>query len=203
MSEGVRPNGSTWDPVDESSAESFPASDPPAGRLGRDPEAPPASGTVTGVYSDPHAASKAVQGLIDAHLDPERDISVFVSRTGRREQVRVKFKSEVLRGAWIGALAGGAAGAALAILAYRGTIAGVAHIIADVEWVASIQGVLAGAATGYLGGGIAGLGFWSDEIAFGTLEKDATIWVGAHSTGSRALEARGIMQQAGALRFEE
>ena len=118
---------------------------------------------VTGVFSSPRAAERAVQELIDEHFDPD-DVSILVTdKTGTHEE-GAEHETGVAEGAVAGAALGGALGATGAVLVATGVIVGPGlGLLAAGPLLAALKGAAAGAAAGLEAGAPAGLGFWKDE----------------------------------------
>lgn len=210
MSNESKVRADSWDRVDEAADESFPASDPSAGTLGRD--RPVALGSfptsdsrtqVAGIFSDQSAATRAIEGLVEAHFDAERDIRIIVAHHRHRHEVHMTLMSGLRLGAPLGAGIGLAAGAVFATLVSLGVIGGPAMLAGDAPWIAALKGAPVGAAAGYLVGTLAGLGFWKDKAGFQAEDAHpGAIWLGVRATGARTQEARAIMRKAGARHFQ-
>lgn len=170
---------------------------------GTAPSEPGFEGMVAGIFSERAAVTRAIDELIEAHFDPDQDLRVLVTHGKVRKEAPVAFRS----GAQFGSALGGAIclvlGAIAAVLMALGRIPGPASVANMVPWVAGVEGAIAGGASGYLLGMVAGLGFWSYHVAFDTsIAEASTIWVWVRAMGARSIEARSIMEKAGAQRFQ-
>jgi hypothetical protein len=118
---------------------------------------------VTGIFSDPAAAERAVRELIESHFSPE-EISIVVADSEGSHDEPVEHDTGVAEGAVGGAAIGGILGALGATLVATGVVAapGLA-VFATGPLLAAIKGAVAGAAAGLEMGALAGLGFWKDE----------------------------------------
>jgi hypothetical protein len=118
---------------------------------------------VTGIFSDPHAAERAVRSLIETHFAAE-EISVVVTDRAGTHREEVEHDTGVAEGATGGAVLGGLLGMLGATLVATGVVAapGVA-IFAAGPLLGAFHGAAAGAAVGLEVGALAGLGLWKDE----------------------------------------
>lgn len=148
---------------------------------------------VTGIFSEPQAAERAVRDLIDSHFNPEEISIVVADRMGRHEE-KVEHDTGVAEGAVGGAALGGVLGALGATLVATGVIIVEPElaIFAAGPLVAALQGAAAGTAVGLEVGALAGLGFWKDEahIHSEALQKGGIIVAVQPSIGVPSTPAR-------------
>jgi hypothetical protein len=154
---------------------------------------------VTGIFSDPKAAERAVRDLVDRHFEPE-EISIVVSdREGSHEEP-VEHETGIAEGIAGGVAVGGVLGALGATLVATGVVVapGLA-LFASGPLLAAIQGAVAGAAAGYEVGALAGLGFWKDEAHIhAEALKENGIVVAVPADHEHAEHARAVFTEAGA-----
>jgi hypothetical protein len=152
---------------------------------------------VTGIFSDPDGAERAVRALIDGHFSPE-EISVVVADREGAHSEPVEHDTGVAEGAVGGAAVGGVLGALGATLIATGVVAapGLA-VFATGPLLAAIKGAVAGAAAGLELGALAGLGFWKDEahVHAKALEKGGVV-VGVPAEHEHAELARKVFGDA-------
>jgi hypothetical protein len=155
---------------------------------------------VTGIFSEPASAERAVHDLIESHFSAE-EISILVAdREGEHEE-EVEHDTGIAEGATGGAAVGGALGALGATLVATGVIVVEPElaIFATGPLLAALQGAVAGAAVGLGVGAIAGLGFWKDEahIHAAALKRGGII-VAVPAEHEHAEHARKVFVEAGA-----
>lgn len=154
---------------------------------------------VTGIFSDAHAAERAVHELIEGHFASEEISIVVADREGSHEE-RVEHGTGVAAGAVAGGTLGGALGALGASLVATGVIAAPGlFVLAAGPLLAALKGAVAGAAVGLEVGALAGLGIWKDEahIHAEGLKKGGII-VAVPAVHEHADEARKVFTAAGA-----
>jgi hypothetical protein len=119
---------------------------------------------VTGIFSDPKSAERAVQDLIDSHFSPEEISIVVADRQGEHAEP-IEHDTGIAEGAGAGAALGGALGALGATLVATGVIViePAVALFATGPLLAALKGAAAGGAVGLEVGALAGLGFWKDE----------------------------------------
>ena len=154
---------------------------------------------VTGIFSDAHAAERAVHELIENHFAAEEVSIVVTDREGTHEE-NVEHDTGVAEGAVGGVALGGLVGAVGATLVATGVIVapGIA-IFAAGPLLAALQGAVAGAAVGLEVGALAGLGFWKDEahVHAEALKKGGVV-VAVPAEHEHAEDARKVFTEAGA-----
>ena len=156
---------------------------------------------ITGIFPTRDIAERAVQHLIDAGFAPE-DTSVLMSEGTRGREFQMDKATKAPEGAVTGATLGGVLGAVAASLVAIGTLAvpGL-NLVAAGPIVAALSGLGAGAATGGLVGGLAGLGIPEHEAKFYDEEvRKGGILVGVYAHGDRVELAREILDAAGATK---
>jgi len=161
-------------------------------------------GIVAGVFADQERAGRALRALVDAHFEPEDDVSVVMTDdvTFEHEDIRLRDELEIIEGAKIGGGIGTVVGAAGAGLVAAGVLSGPAIIVALGPVVAALKGALAVGAFGVVTGWIVGLGILREEADFHAAHiKEGSIWIGVHADGPRAERARAILEAAGAKFF--
>jgi predicted O-methyltransferase YrrM len=154
---------------------------------------------VTGIFSDPQAAERAVRELIESHFSAE-EISIVVSdREGAHEE-EVEHDTGIAEGATGGAAIGGALGMLGATLVATGVVAapGLA-VFATGPLLAALKGAVGGAAFGLEVGALGGMGFWKDEahIHAEALKKGGVV-VAVPAEHEHAEHARKVFTEAGA-----
>jgi hypothetical protein len=162
-------------------------------------------GVVAGVFTDQKGASQAVAALVEAHFEPEDDISVVLTDewTLEREDVPIRDELEIIEGAEIGGGIGVVLGAGGAGLVAAGILAGPAALVAAGPVIAALKGALAVGAFGVVAGWLVGLGIVKEEADFHAAHiKQGSVWVGVHATGERADKARAILAANGAKFYE-
>ena len=160
---------------------------------------------VAGVFETQEAAAAALQGLVEAHFEPDDDVSIVLTDpwTLERENVTIRDEIELVDGARIGGAAGGLIGAIGAGLVAAGLVAGPAALIAVGPVVAALEGALAVGAVGVVMGWLVGLGIEHEEADFHAARiKEGAVWVGVHATGDRAATAHAVLERAGAHFYE-
>jgi hypothetical protein len=154
---------------------------------------------VTGIFSEPKTAERAVRQLVDSHFEPE-EISIVVSDRDGSHEEPVVHETGIAQGIAGGVAVGGVVGAVGATLVATGVVVapGVA-LAASGPFLAAIQGAVAGAAAGYEVGALAGLGFWTDEahIHADALKEDGIV-VAVPADHEHADHARAVFAAAGA-----
>jgi hypothetical protein len=154
---------------------------------------------VTGIFSDPKAAERAVQELIESHFSSD-EISILVSdREGTHEE-EVEHDTGIAEGATGGAALGGLLGALGATLVATGVIAAPGlGVFAAGPLLAVLRGAVAGAAVGFEIGALAGLGLWKDEahIHAEALKRGGVV-VAVPAEHEHAEHARKVFAAAGA-----
>ena len=154
---------------------------------------------VTGVFSDPQAAERAVHELIESHFSAE-EISILVTdREGTHEE-QVEHDTGIAEGTTGGAALGGLLGAVGATLVATGVIAAPGLVVfAAGPLLAALKGAVAGAAVGLEVGALAGLGFWKDEahVHAEALKKGGVV-VAVPAEHEHAEHARKVFTEAGA-----
>jgi hypothetical protein len=158
--------------------------------------------TVAGIFKSEADAARALEGLIEAHFDAERDVSVIVSRRHEREKVAVRSDLHIERTSAIGAAVGAVlAGVGIAL---AGLTTGPFTMVAAGPVVAALEGAYAGGATGFAIGALAAFDVLKPEADFAAAHfHDGVVCVGVHAAGARAELARGILGEAGAKHFME
>jgi ferritin-like metal-binding protein YciE len=161
-----------------------------------------ATSLVIGVFDSRHAASIAIESLLEAGI-PMENISVMASSDGR-QGFGIQTASKVGTGAAIGGGLGGAAGALFAGLTAVGTIAtsGVGLLAAG-PIVAALAGAGAGAAAGGVVGGLVGLGIPEHEVRYyqDALEKGSVI-VGVRTDSANKTLVKDILKERGSRHDE-
>lgn len=155
---------------------------------------------VTGIFSDPQSAERAVRDLIETHFSSDEISIVVADREGMHDEP-VEHDTGIAEGATGGAALGGALGALGATLVATGIIVVEPElaVFAAGPLLAALRGAVAGAAVGLEVGALAGLGFWKDEahIHAEALEKGGVI-VAVPAEHHHAEEARKVFTEAGA-----
>ena len=140
-------------------------------------------------YRDAERASAAVTALLDAHFASDA-IGVLMVHGDEVQELPMRHKTFVPHGVALGALLGAAAGAV--------TMSGIG-ILAAGPILLALQGAAAGTAIGSLGGALAGLGFWRDEVDFpADAFQNGAVLVGVVANVERLEAAQRVLQQAGA-----
>jgi hypothetical protein len=154
---------------------------------------------VTGVFSDAHAAERAVRDLIESHFSAAEISIVVADREGRHEE-EVEHDTGVSEGAVGGAALGGVLGALGATLVATGiAVAPQLAVFATGPLLAALRGAVAGAAMGLEMGALAGLGFWKDEAHIhATALKRGGVVVAVPAEHEHAESARKVFVEAGA-----
>ena len=160
----------------------------------------PESGVVAGVFADEEHAADAVRKLIDAHYDPNHEISVIASHRGEHEAVPVWEDTKAGKKASIGAAVGAVlAGAGVAL---AGLTFGPVTLVAAGPIVAALEGAFAGGVTGFAFGALTAMDMSKLEADFhATHIHDGVVWVGVQAKGERGKRAREILTAAGAKHF--
>jgi hypothetical protein len=154
---------------------------------------------VTGIFSDPGSAERAVRDLIESHFNPKEISVVVADRKGRHEEL-VEHDSGVAEGATAGSTLGGVLGALGATLVATGIVAAPQlTVFATGPLLAALKGAVAGAAVGLEVGALGGLGFWKDEahIHAEALEKGGIV-VAVPAEHEHAEHARKVFAASGA-----
>lgn len=163
---------------------------------------PQDASTVAGTFTTEAAASAAVRALLAAGFDPERDITVIATQppqnaaAGEREDVEIPYTIAWMTASNLGAAVGTVLGAVIALVVAMGLIAAPPGLFLYGPVVATLEGALLGAGTGWLIGLIAGLGAWKQEAKFHTGHAQA-VRVAVHASGARATYAAEVLQKAG------
>lgn len=154
---------------------------------------------VTGVFTEPQSAERAVRDLIESHFGPE-EISVLVADSEGTHEEEVEHDTGVAEGATAGAALGGILGALGATLVATGVIAAPGLTVFAVgPLLAALRGAVAGVAFGLEAGALAGLGFWKDEAHIhSTALKKGGIIVAVPAEHEHAEHARKVFLEAGA-----
>lgn len=154
---------------------------------------------VTGIFSDPEAAERAVGGLIESHFNPEEISIVVADREGTHDEA-VEHETGVAEGLTAGAAFGGLLGALGATLVATGiVVAPGLTVFATGPLLAALKGAVAGAAAGFEIGALAGLGFWKDEAHIhAEALKQGGIVVAVPAEHEHADHARKAFSEAGA-----
>jgi hypothetical protein len=154
---------------------------------------------VTGIFSDPQAAERAVQDLIESHFSADEISIVVADRAGEHEEI-VGHDTGVAEGAVGGATLGGVLGALGATLVATGVVvAPQLGVFATGPLLAALKGAVAGGAMGLEVGALAGLGFWKDEAHIhADALKQGGIVVAVPGEHAHAEPARKIFAEAGA-----
>ena len=163
-------------------------------------------GIVAGVFDDQQHAARAIAGLVEAHFEPEDDISVVLTDewTAEHEAVPIRDELEIMEGAKIGGGIGAVIGATGAAMVAAGVLAGPAALIAVGPVIAALEGGLAVGAFGTVAGWLVGLGIMREEADFHAAHiKEGSVWIGVHATGKRAETARAVLAEAGAKFFDD
>jgi hypothetical protein len=154
---------------------------------------------VTGIFSEPQAAERAVHELIESHFSSD-EIGIVVSdREGRHAEV-VEHDTGVAEGATTGVAIGGLLGALGATLVATGVVAAPGlTVFAAGPILAAFKGAVGGAAVGLEVGALAGLGFWKDEahIHAQALKKGGIV-VAVPAEHEHAEHARKVFRASGA-----
>lgn len=154
---------------------------------------------VTGIFSEPKSAERAVQELIDGHFSPE-EVSILVADRAGEHQEGVEHDTGIAEGAVGGAALGSVLGMLGATLvATEILVAPELGLFATGPLLAALRGAVAGAAVGLEFGALGGLGFWRDEahIHGEALEKGGIV-VAVPAEHERVEQARKIFREAGA-----
>jgi hypothetical protein len=154
---------------------------------------------VTGIFSDPQAAERAVHDLIESHFAAEEISIVVTDREGTHEE-EVEHDTGIAEGATGGVAIGGALGALGATLVATGVVVAPELVVfATGPLLAALKGAAAGAAMGLEVGALAGLGFWKDEahIHAEALKKGGIV-VAVPAEHDHAEHARKVFTEAGA-----
>lgn len=162
-------------------------------------------GVVAGVFENQEGAARALAALVEAHFEPEDDISVLLTDewTLEREDVPIRDELELMEGAKLGGGAGALVGAVGGGMVAAGFIGGPAALVAVGPVIAALEGALAVGAFGVVAGWLVGLGVVREEADFHAARiKEGAVWVGVHATGERAARAHEILEDAGAEFFE-
>jgi len=168
-----------------------------AKRATRDPIQP--RGTVVGLFRKTIAAERAIRDLKDAGFT-DQQIGVLMRDRDEARRVAEQSGTKAGEAAAAGAITGGALGGLVGVLAGIGAlvIPGVGPIIAGGALASTLAGAGIGAAAGGLLGAIVGLGVPEEEARYyetGLQEGGILVSVDA---GPRAVEARNILETAGA-----
>lgn len=154
---------------------------------------------VTGTFSDPEAAERAVRRLAEGRFNPD-EISILVAdREGTHEE-HVEHDTGVAEGAIGGAAIGGILGALGATLIATGVIVAPGlSVFATGPLLAALKGAVAGGGFGFGFGSVGGLGYWKDEahIHAQVLEAGGIV-VSVPAEHEHADEARAVFEQEGA-----
>lgn len=159
---------------------------------------------VSGVFATQDAAARALAALVEAHFEPEDDISIVLTDewTLERENVPIRDELEMIEGARLGGGVGALVGAVGAGMVAAGLVAGPAALVAVGPVIAALEGALAGGAFGVVAGWMVGLGVVREEADFHAARiREGSVWVGVHATGDRAEAAHRILAAAGAEFF--
>ncbi|MGH0029863.1 MAG: general stress protein [Myxococcota bacterium] len=154
---------------------------------------------MTGIFSDPEAAERAVRELIETRFASDEISIVVRDREGSHEE-EVGHDTGVAEGAVGGAAIGGVVGAIGATLAATGVVATSGFgVLAAGPLLAALKGAVAGGAVGLEVGALAGLGFWKDEahIHAEALDKGGII-VAVPAEHEHAEQARKVFTESGA-----
>ena len=154
---------------------------------------------VTGIFSDPQAAERAVKGLVDTHFNAE-EISIVVADRAGTHQEPVEFDTGIAEGAIGGAALGGVLGALGATLVATGVVvAPQFSVFATGPLLAALKGAVAGSAFGLEFGALTGMGFWKEEahIHADALKKGGII-VSVPAEHEHAEHARKVFRETGA-----
>ena len=121
---------------------------------------------ITGLFSEPTAASAAVNDLLSRGVEP-KTISVVASENSAKETFAIEPNTKIGEGAAIGGGLGGGVGAIVAGLTTVGAVAssGVGLVAAG-PLVAALAGAGAGAAGGGVIGGLIGSAIPEHEVKF-------------------------------------
>ncbi len=163
-------------------------------------------GVVAGVFEDQEAAAQAIAGLVEAHFEPNDDISVVLTDewTAEHESVPIRDELEMIEGAKLGGGIGAVIGATGAAMVAAGVLAGPAALVAVGPVIAALEGGLAVGAFGTVAGWLVGLGIMREEADFHAAHiKEGSVWVGVHATGERAERAHEVLAEAGAKFYDE
>lgn len=155
---------------------------------------------VTGIFSEPKSAERAVRDLVDNHFDVDEISIVVADRQGEHEEP-VEHDTGVAEGATGGAALGGVLGALGATLVATGIVVVEPEIslLAAGPLLAALRGAVAGAAVGLEVGALAGLGFWKDEAhVHAEALKKGGIVVAVPGEHEHAEHARKVFVEAGA-----
>lgn len=159
---------------------------------------------VAGTFETEASASAAVAALLAAGFDPERDITVVATQrapapgTGAREDVEIPYTIAWMSASNLGAAIGTVLGAAVALVIATGLVEAPPGLFLYGPVVATVEGALLGAGTGWLTGLIAGLGAWKQEAKFDPARGHTdAVRVAVHASGARATYAAEVLQKAG------
>jgi hypothetical protein len=163
----------------------------------------PAERHVTGIFSDPDAAQRAIDGLLERSFRPD-EIGVLVREGDDLDEAGVRHRTGVPTGAAAGGTLGAALGAVGATLVSLGTVPALGLGLAAAGPLgAAASGALAGAAGGGLFGTLAGLGYWSAEADLPEALRRGAVVVSVPATEARAEDARAALEAAEAERIED
>lgn len=157
-------------------------------------------GTVVGVFSDHDRARQAIRLLRDNGFS-ENQIGVASSRSDGLRKTSgddAGDESYAAEGAATGVAAGAGIGALWGLGILAGVLPAIGPAIAGGTLAAILSSAAAGAAAAGLGGALIGMGVSKDEAEFYESELKAGRTIVTVSAGSRASEARTLLQQAGA-----
>jgi len=163
-------------------------------------------GVVSGVFATQEGAARALAALVEAHFEPQDDISIVLMDewTLEREDVPIRHELEMIEGARLGGGLGAVIGAVGAGMVAAGLVAGPAALVAVGPVIAALKGALAVGAFGVVAGWLVGLGVVREEADFHAARiREGSVWVGVHATGDRAESAHRILASAGAEFFSD
>jgi len=156
---------------------------------------------VFGIYKSTVQAELAAGTLTSAGFS-NQDISVLVSDVESTRQFAHEKNTKAPEGTTSGALAGGALGGTLGLLAGLGTLAipGVGPLIAAGPIVAALAGAGAGGAVGSLVGALVGMGIPEYEAKrYEGRVKDGGVLLSVHcDTSDEVKRAKTLLEETGA-----
>lgn len=163
-------------------------------------DATPTRKAVAGIFKDETAAARAVKMLVEAHFDPDRDVTVIASHHHERENIPVGSTFLVGRNAAIGALIGAAVtgiGVALA-----GLTSGPFTLEEAGPLMAALESAFVGGGVGFALGALLSIDFVRVGANFGRAHvHGGVVYVGVYADGARAERARRVLSDAGAKHF--
>jgi hypothetical protein len=159
---------------------------------------------VTAVYADPETARRAVEALIEAHINP-REISVVMADRSGRHAIPIEHDTGVAEGLTIGGTLGAALGATAGALLATGILAAPGiRVLAAGPLLAALRSAIAGMSAGGLVGALGGLGFWKDEADLhAEAVREGAVLLAVRADGERTQQLRELFRESGATRVTE